>query len=411
MEKHMPRSGHKSTRRDFLKTGMLGIAATAFAPAAFGAGAGNKPVKAVQRRIIRRTLGRTGLRLPIVSVGAGNVTDAAIIRAALDAGLTHFDTARSYGRGSNETMIASAIKDRPRDSFVIGTKSYNPAVDNRTGIYKSTTNAEIFGRDLDESLKALGLDYVDIFYVHDIVRGESIKMEPVLKAFEKAKQSGKARAIGVSTHRGEPEVIRAAIETKIWDVVLTAYNFRQPHLAEVTKAIAEATAAGLGIIAMKTQAGVFWDPERKQPINAKAALKWALQNENVHTAIPGVSTIEELEADFTVMEDLALSDAEKGDLRLGMAPTEPGLYCGQCGACVAQCRSRLDIPTLMRSYMYAYGYRKPARSRETLAAAGIRRVPCAKCPSCTVACTLGFPVRERAVDIARIASVPEEFLG
>jgi uncharacterized protein len=407
----MRRSGTKSTRRDFLKAGAMGVAATVFAPAALGARTPDKPARAGKRTLVHRTLGRTGIRVPIVSVGAGNVTDAAILRTALDAGLTHIDTARSYGRGANETLIASVIKGRPRDSFVLGTKSFNPAVDNRTGVYKSTTNAEIFGRDLDASLKALGLEYVDIFYVHDVVKGESIRMDAVLKAFEAAKQSGKARWIGVSTHRGEPGVIRAAIETKIWDVVLTAYNFRQPHLAEVTKAIAEAAAAGVGIVAMKTQAGVFWDPERKQPINAKAALKWALQNENVHTAIPGVSTIEELEADLAVMEDLALSETEKGDLKLGMAPPEPGLYCGQCGTCVAQCRAKLDIPTVMRSYMYAYGYRKPAKARETLAAAGIRRVPCAKCPSCTVACALGLPVRERAVNIARIASVPEEFLG
>jgi hypothetical protein len=61
--------------------------------------------------------------------------------------------------------------------------------------------------------------------------------------------------------------------------------------------------------------------------------------------------------------------------------------------------------------MYAYGYRKPARARETLAAAGIRRVPCAKCPSCTVACALGIPVRERAMNVARIARVPGELLG
>jgi predicted aldo/keto reductase-like oxidoreductase len=392
---------------------MMGIAAAAFAPSTLGARPpeGQTQAGPAKRKLIHRTLGRTGIRLPIVSVGGGNVTDAAILRTALDAGLTHIDTARSYGRGANETLIATVIKGRPRESFVIGTKSANMAVDNRTGIYKSTTKGENFARELDESLKTLGLDYVDIFYVHDVVRGESIKMDCVLRTFDEAKRSGKARWIGVSTHRGEPEVIRAAIETKIWDVVLTAYNFRQPHLADVTAAIAEAAAAGLGIVAMKTQAGVFWDPERKQPINAKAALKWALRNENVHTAIPGVSTLEELETDIAVMEDLELSGVEKGDLKLGMAPAEPGLFCGQCGACVAQCRAKLDVPTLMRSYMYAYGYRKPARARETLAAAGIRRVPCAKCPSCTVACALGIPVRERAMNVARIARVPGELLG
>lgn len=403
----------KSTRRDFLKTGALGIAAGAFLPSALGAASGEEPRKSAEKKErthVYRMLGRTGIRLPILSFGAGGTSDPSLVRAVLDAGITHLDTARGYARGNNEIMIGTVIKGRPRDSYVIGTKSANMSIDNRTGIYKSTTTGETFLRDLDESLKALGVEYVDIFYVHGAVRGESIEMDAVLKAFGQAKQSGKARWIGISTHRNEPEVIRAAIRTKIWDVVLTSYNFRQPHLAEVEKSIAEAVAAGIGIVAMKTQAGVFWDAAQKQPINMKASLKWSLRNENVATAIPGITTLEQLENDLAVIEELALTADEKKDLKLGAAAGLPGLYCAQCGACVEQCRAKLDIPTVMRSYMYAYGYRKPAQARETLAEANIRRVPCAKCPSCTVACTLGFPVRERAVDIVRITSVPEEFL-
>ena len=113
----------------------------------------------------------------------------------------------------------------------------------------------------------------------------------------------------------EPEVIRAAIASGAYNVVLTAYNFRQPHAAEVEKAIDEAAKAGLGIIAMKTQAGVFWDRERQHPINMKAALKWVLRNENVHTAVPGFTTFEQMEIDLSVMEDSTLTPAEELDLR------------------------------------------------------------------------------------------------
>ena len=76
--------------------------------------------------------------------------------------------------------------------------------------------------------------------------------------------------MGVSTHQNEPAVIRAAVEEKIYDVILTAYNFRQPHWKEVKQAIAYAAQEGLGIVGMKVLAGAYWDRERKQPINAKA---------------------------------------------------------------------------------------------------------------------------------------------
>src|SRR5208337_3160926 len=110
----------------------------------------------------------------------------------------------------------------------------------------------------------------------------------------KAKRDGKTRFVGVSTHKNEPEVVRAAVESKLYDVVLTSYNFRQDHHLEVQRAVGEAAAAGLGVVAMKTQAGVFWDKEKKDPIDARAALKWALRDPNIHTAIPGFSTFDQL---------------------------------------------------------------------------------------------------------------------
>lgn len=83
-----------------------------------------------------------------------------------------------------------------------------------------------------------------------------------LRAFEALKQQGKTRFIGVTTHSNEPDVIRAAVESGVWDVVLTSYNFRQAHRTEVRAAIGEAAAAGVGVVVMKTQAGVCWNRTR-----------------------------------------------------------------------------------------------------------------------------------------------------
>ena len=95
-------------------------------------------------------------------------------------------------------------------------------------------------------------------------------------------------------------MLDAAVECGIYDVVLTAYNFRQKNKEEMGEAMARAAKTGIGIVAMKTQAGAYWDKERQEPINMKAALKWALQNENVHTSIPGFTAFDQLELDLTV---------------------------------------------------------------------------------------------------------------
>ena len=87
-----------------------------------------------------------------------------------------------------------------------------------------------------------------------------------------------------------------------------------------------------------------------------------------------------------------------------------GLYCAQCGKCRSQCRYNLDIPTMMRSYMYAYGYKNPAKAKETLSEKNLKEITCHSCKTCAVSCTLGFDVPGKIKDITRILDVPEEFL-
>lgn len=406
----------KTGRREFLRMGIAGLAGAALAPSILSARENNGGQKdagtaegAPERKFIFRTLGKTGLRMPIVSIGA-QAQDPVIFKAALDAGLTHFDTAENYGGGRHETMIGEVVKGRPRDSFVITTKVYQP-MDQKTGHFRSNVTAEAFIAVFEGSLQRLGLDYVDVLEMHAVSKREAVLFEPVLTALDKLKKEGKTRFIGVSVHTNEPEVIDAAIESKILDVVLTSYNFRQPHLAEVQAAIERAAKAGIGIVAMKTQAGVYWDKERKNPINMKAALKWALSNENIHTAIPGFTTLEQMNDDISVMEDLALTAGEKKDLQLGMLKGLEGLYCSQCRRCVDQCPRRVDIPGIMRSYMYAYGYRNLAQAKDTIRPALEEGIPCGDCLACSVRCTMGFDVKNRIGDIARLGQVPDDFLA
>lgn len=142
----------------------------------------------------------------------------------------------------------------------------------------------------------------------------------------------------------------------------------------------------------------------------KAALKWVLQNQNVTTAIPGFTAFDQMELDLTVMENLGLTPEEKKDLGMEEDKTRSGLYCQQCGICEQQCSSNLDVPSLMRSYMYAYGYRNWDLARSTIEDLE-SSLPCSGCISCTVICPNGFDVRQKAADIIRLKMIPREFLG
>jgi predicted aldo/keto reductase-like oxidoreductase len=398
------------SRRSFIKKGAASLAGVSMIPLISKADKESKIIQEKNKsKMIIRTLGKTGIKLPIVSMGS--FQDANLVEIALDLGIVHIDTAAVYQNGNHERMLGEVFKNRPRDSFVIATANNTQSYfDKKTGLLRKGVKAEFLINDFEGSLKRLGLDYIDIYYLGVLGNKKTTLFEPFMKIMEKFKKEGKTRFIGVTTHNNEPEVIRAAVESKVYDVVLTSYNFRQKHKEEVKKAIDYAADAGLGIVAMKTQAGVYWDKERKNMINMKAALKWALQDKNVHTAIPGFNSYNEIVEGLSVMENLTLTPKEKQDLKIGDEMGHLGLYCQQCGECISQCKWNFDIPTIMRSYMYAYGYKNPFKARETIGQVNFSRIGCNDCSICTIKCTMGFDVREKVLDIIRIKEIPIEFL-
>ena len=148
------------------------------------------------------------------------------------------------------------------------------------------------------------------------------------------------------------------------------------------------------------------DPLR--PVNASAALKWVLQDPNVHTTVPAFNTFEEMNIDLAVMENLALNDPEKEYLQ--KHASLPGLYCQQCGECLRQCLAGLPIPDLMRAYMYTYGYRNIRTAYDLVTSLDLQGKICEDCGSCPVKCSIGFDIPGKIRDVARLREVPTEFI-
>ncbi len=385
-------------RRNFLRLSATAGAGAILTPAVpvWATGKTTEP-----SRFQMRPLGKTGVMLPILSMGVMRADNPSVLRAAFNSGVVHFDTAQGYQNGKNEEMVGNFFKGKPRDSYFIATKG-KPKYPLADDFEQTFTEA------FEASLNRLQMDHVDIFYSHALQKEEEVKDERIINVLKKFKSEGKTRFIGFSTHANKPELIDAAIEAGIYDVILISYNFKLKNLKETDEAIERGAKAGIGFVAMKTMTGGTEDAEGKKKINAQACLKWAWNNKHFTTIIPGFTNYDELEECIAAAQQPELNDEDKKYLA-GLKNQEL-LYCLNCEKCVDQCVEHLPIPDIMRAYMYNYGYKYPALSKETLHELALGETTCSSCSSCQITCTSGFNISGKIAAITPLLQVPDHFL-
>jgi aryl-alcohol dehydrogenase-like predicted oxidoreductase len=146
-----------------------------------------------------RPLGDSGLEVSSIALGSwltygggiGRGRTEACTRAAFEAGITLFDTANVYGRGTAERVWGEILADYPRDSFAIATKAYFPMSTRDRGLSREQIHKQI-----DGSLERLGMDHVDLFQCHRY--DEHTPLEETMQALTEVVEAGKARFIGFS---------------------------------------------------------------------------------------------------------------------------------------------------------------------------------------------------------------------
>ena len=156
--------------------------------------------------MITREIGHTGIFINPIGLGCmglsefyGPATETAdaikLLHKAIDLGVNHFDTAEMYGMGANEALLGEAFSDR-RDKVVIATK-FGPLRDRTTGAMSGIDGSEANARRaVEQSLKLLKTDYIDLYYMHRIDPARPI--EETVGAMAKLVEEGKVRAIGLS---------------------------------------------------------------------------------------------------------------------------------------------------------------------------------------------------------------------
>ena len=198
----------------------------------------------------QRPLGKTPLKLPILSFGASSLgaefrqvdLNEALrsVRVALDLGMNFIDTSPFYGRGMSEVLLGIALKDVPRDSYILGTKL------GRYDVAHFDFSAKRVAESIDVSLHRMGTDHLDIILCHDI---EFVDMNQIvnetLPALRKIQQQGKVKYVGIS---GYPmHIFKWVGDRAPLDVILSYnhYTLQNTMLADLAPYL---KAKGIGIM-------------------------------------------------------------------------------------------------------------------------------------------------------------------
>jgi len=403
-------------RRELLQLGALGAVGSSVLPGRTSA----QPARRAGARVQHyATLGRTGLKISDVSFGGSQLGsgEGDLVRHAFDHGINYFDSADSYGGGASETTIGEALRGK-RDRVYLTSKTYTRPTERRDSMM----------RTLEESLRRLRTDYVDVYFNHAVNEVERLKNPEWHEFTARAKQQGKIRFVGMSGHAGRLiECLDYALDTNGVDVVLVGYNFgqdpkfyqqftqsydfiaRQPGLPRVLE---KAKGKGVGVVAMKTLMGARLNDmrpfERGGATFAQAAFRWTLSNKNVDALIVSMTDRGQIDeylggsgAEPAASEDLPL-------LRRYARLNGPSHCRHGCGDCLSACPQGVAIDEVLRARMYAVDYGNLPLARGEYARLGAGASPCLSCLGrpCQDACPHGVPIDRFVVPTHRLLSIP-----
>jgi aryl-alcohol dehydrogenase-like predicted oxidoreductase len=343
-----------------------------------------------------RTLGRTGLKVSVVSHGLAQLKEPAVIFKALDLGINFFDTAHVYQNGNSEILLGKVLKEYGRKKVFIASKIPPLFQLQENPMEKGPLlEKKVMEEMMEKSLKRLQTDYVDVLFVHDVLDKKWLTNETILSFLETLKKEGKARFVGVSLHNRRIfiDVADQLAKLAFYDVLLAWLNFLSSP--EEVGALRKVRKKNIGVVAMKTQAGGYDDESTASLSPYQATLAWALNQDFVDCAVPGMKNMEELiENVGAVGKKMRWSDRKILHTYYTFIKHK---YCTMCAKCLPGCGNATDILNINRALMYYEGYRDLEQARQTYRQLTNREnaYSCINCSSPTCRCVNGIKIAKR----------------
>lgn len=360
------------TRRQFVKTvGLTGLVV---------AGAGVPGAMAIPKEpaseskasaMPKRTLGKTGVDVSILNLGGmfDTINNQLLLKQAMNWGVTFWDTAESYGNSLSEVGYGRFFARNPgtRAKIFLTTKLV-PQEGNLT-------------QRLEQCLKRLQTDYVDLFYIHSI-RGID-EMTPDYREWaEEMKKAGKFKYFGFSTHTNMADCLLGAAKLDWIDAVMMTYNLHLINDPKMQEAIEACAKSGIGMVAMKTMGSGPGTPKTASQAGLKIAesfmnkgftdkqarLKVVWENPHIVSICSQMPNLTILSANVAAARDRTrLSREDLDNLRQYALETKAD-YCAGCGnICQQATGGAVPVNEVMRCLMYYRDYGEPELARETFA--------------------------------------------
>ena len=266
-----------------------------------------------------RPLGRTGVLVSALGLGGYHLGDVGtqeeairIVRTAVDAGVTFMDNAWEYHDGKSEERMGRALAGR-RDEVFLMTKACSHGRDAKTAM-----------RQLEQSLRRLKTDHLDLWQIHEVVYDDDPARHyapgGAIEALDLAKRQGKTRFVGFTGHKDPAIHLDMLARGYAFDTVQLPLNCFDAHFRSFqARVLPELVRRGIGVIGMKSLgdgAGV-----KKRAVAATEALRYAMSLDGVATTVSGIDSPRVLKQNLGVARGFTpMSDAEKRALLAQCAP-------------------------------------------------------------------------------------------
>jgi len=368
-------------------------------------------------------LGFGTMRLPTIDGKNSEVDEEKaieLLRYAIDNGVNYIDSAYIYHDGKSEVIVGKALKDGYRDKVVVATK---------LPVWLAKTYDD-FDKLLDEQMKRLDVDCIDVFLLHSLNKKmwSKIKKMEVLKFLDRAKESGKIKYAGFSIH-DEFDTFKEIVDSYDWSMCLIQLNYLDVNEQVGVKGLKYAGEKGIAVAIMEPLKGgllanppedirQMWDTADNKREPVEWSFRWLANFPEVKVILSGMNNIEHIKENIEILSKCESNSLSKDELELIKKVQEKynekiKVHCTRCQYCMP-CPVGVDIPKNFFYYnnasMYgdlknvAYGYQKSMKKE-------VKASSCIACKKCEAKCPQKIKISEALKEVDEVLGSVKDFSG